>query len=289
MSVYKKPLRCRPADLPGGAPMFLVPTNAVAKHDERCVTYTWLGNRHLFGEVYRRLLPAYSWNMPMDSGVMIGTFIQSERVLPSLHFPGDIDVLVIPYEGDQLMLSHTLAIEIKVIRASFMRQQKSPNQFGFSQAKGLLAAGFPHVAVGHLIVSDQSPKEAWREMGMTKILDADNGRCAPLEKVRHDMLPADLMRRAHGRLLRNCPDPRLGHFSAYPVAHGTWSPETKEAPHNPLGNFELLDSIFEYYEQNHQDFLWTRSHPSASPCSRKDWASEKYLKQLVGKMQQDFH
>lgn len=122
MSVYQKPLRYRPADLPGGAPMFLMPENAVAKHDERCVTYAWLGSRPLFGEVYRGLLPAYSRNMPMDSGAMIGTF------------------------------------------------------------------------------------------------------------VRH-----------------------------------------------------------ECYEQNHQNFLWTRSHPSASPCSRKVWESEKYLKQLVGKMQQDFH
>lgn len=289
MNVYQKPLRYRPTDLPSGAPMFLMPANAAAKHDERCVTYAWLGNRRLFGEVYRGLLPAYSRNVPIDSGVMIGTFVQIDKVLPSLRFPGDIDVLVIPYEGDQLVLSHTLAIEIKVMRASFLRQQKSPNQFGFSQAKGLLAAGFPYVAVGHLIVSDQSPKEAWREMAETRILDADSGRCAPLERVRHDMLPADLMRRSHGRLMRNCPDPLLGHFSAYPVARGTWFPETKEASHNPLVNSELLDGIYEYYEQNHQSFLWTRSHPSASPCSRKDWESEKYLKQLVGKMQQDFH
>lgn len=269
--------------------MFLMPKNVAAKHDERCVTYAWLGNRPLFGEVYRGLLPTFFQNMPMDSGVMIGTFIPSEKVLPGLRFPGDIDVLVIPYEGDQLVLSHTLAIEVKIIRARFLQQQKSPNQYGFSQAKGLLAAGFPYVAVGHLIVSDQSPKEAWRELQMTKILDADSGQCALLESVRHDMLPADLMHRSHGRLIRNCPDPLLGHFSAYPLARDTWFPKTMDVSRNPLTNSALLDGIYGFYEENHQNFLWTRKHPSTSPCSRDDWQSEEYTKRLIAKMQQDFH
>lgn len=268
--------------------MFMVPTGAAHKYDERYVTYAWLGNRRLFGEVYRRLLPEYFQSMPMDGGVMIGSFIRSESVFPGLSFPGDIDVLVIPYEKDQLVLSRTLTIEIKIIRATYLRQEKSPNQFGFSQAGGLLAAGFPYVAVGHLIVSDHSPKEAWRDVGMTTIIDADVGSCTPMQIATRDMLPADLMDRSHGRLLNNCPNPVLGYFSAYPVSKGTWFPRCAKTSPNPFVSEEVMDGVYDFYQQNHQSFLWTRSHPSSSPAPRGDWMSEDYMEQLVSKMQRDF-
>ena len=35
-----------------------------------------------------------------------------------------------------------------------------------------------HVAVGHLIVSDCSPQDAWRETGMARVIDAASGVCA---------------------------------------------------------------------------------------------------------------
>lgn len=288
MSVYKKALRHKPIDLPSGAPAFVVPVAAAAKHDERCVTYAWIGNRPLFGEVYRRLLPACFQHMPMDSGVMVGTFVRSECILPCLKFPGDVDVLVIPYEGDQLIISSTLAIEIKIIRASYLRQGKSPNQYGFSQAGGLLSAGFPFVAVGHLIISDRSPKEAWRGVEMTKIVDADSGRCAPLKTVSFDMLPVDLIGRSHGRLMRNCTNPLLGHFSAYPRAWGLCFPEAKEALLNPMVSVELMEGVYDFYEKNYRDFLWIRKHPATSPAGRRGWESEAYFEKLIGKMHQDF-
>ncbi|MDR2689375.1 MAG: hypothetical protein LBB76_06415, partial [Azoarcus sp.] len=239
METYRKPLLHLPE-----TSAFLLPKNAMRKHDERCMTYVWVAHRNLFGEVYRYLLPDYFYAMPQDSGVVIGTFISSTDIMPGLTFPGDIDVLVIPYEGDDLVLSLTLAIEIKVIRASFERQGKSPNQFGFKQAKALLEAGFPFVAVGHLIVSDRSPKSAWREVGMTRIVDADSGACEPIQTIRHDMLPVDLLRRAHGRLSSNCPDSRLGHFSAYPNDSGMWFPEGKRASFNPCMNINVLDKVY---------------------------------------------
>lgn len=288
MTDYRKPLLQRPADLPPGAPIFLMPKGPASKYDERCITYAWLGNRPLFGEVYSHLLPEYYDRMPMGSGVMIGSFIRSESILPGLSFPGDIDVLVIPCEGDELLLSYTLALEIKIIRASFLRQERSPNQFGFSQAVALLAAGFPYVAVGHLIVSDRSPKEAWREVGMTTILDGDSGAYAPLETTRHDMLPADLMARSHGRLKRNCSNALLGHFSAYPLAKSIWFPFGAQASFNPLASESVMDGIYDFYQQNHQDFLWTSKHPPVSPAARKDWKSEGHIKQLIRKMQRDF-
>lgn len=78
-------------------------------------------------------------------------------------------------------------------------QGKSPGSYGVSQARGLLGCGFPYVAVAHLIVSDSSPKESWREVAITRLLD-ESGRCEPLRNVKAGMMPADLIRRSFGRL-----------------------------------------------------------------------------------------
>lgn len=267
----------------------MMPASAAMRHDERCVTYAWLSSRKLFGEVYRLLLPDYFDAMPQDSGVVIGSFIPMAEVVPGLNFPGDIDVLVIPYEGNELVLSYTLAIEVKVIRASFARQGKSPNQFGFSQANALLATGFPHVAVGHLIVSDRSPEHAWREMTMTMIVDANTGACGPLQMMRHDMLPADLMERSHGRLKRNRPDPRLGHFSAYPEASSQlWFPEGEHATFNPQTRPEVLEGIYACYQANHRHFLRTRRHPPSEPVAFSTQERLQWFEVMAEKLRRDF-
>ena len=83
--------------------------------------------------------------------------VQMSLLKPAVRFPGDIDILIVPYENDFLQLDRVLAIEVKVVRASFEKQGRSPNDFGISQTKALLRAGFPYCAVAHLIVSDESP------------------------------------------------------------------------------------------------------------------------------------
>ena len=284
----RKPVLQFPPDSRAGDPLFLMPAGAMMKHDERCVTYAWLSDRALFGEVYRRLLPDYFDAMPQDSGVVIGSFLPPGDVVPGLTFPGDIDVLVIPYEGDELVLSHALAIEIKVIRASFARQGKSPNQFGFSQAGALLEAGFPHVAVGHLIVSDRSPDDAWRDVAMTRVVDAGTGACEPLHPVKHDMLPGDLIRRSHGRLARNCPNPLLGHFSAYPSGPGIWFPVGTPASFNPQTRTHVLEGLHACYQQHHRYFLRTRRYPPSGTDAIIRPERRERLKQLVEKMRRDF-
>lgn len=288
MDAYRKPMKERPPDLRDGAPMFLMPAGKAELHDERCVTYAWLAQRKLFGAVYQCLFPEYFNALPGDAGVMIGSFITSRDIVPGLLFPGDIDVLAIPCENDELLLSSTLAIEIKIIRATFAKQGKSPNQFGFSQAAGLLAAGFPHVAVGHLIVSDASPEHAWQETTMTTVVDADKGTCGPLRVVRCDMLPVSLLRRAHGRLQCNRPDPHIGHFSAYPDESDLWLPEGVRAKRNPLMSRDVMDGIYAYYQANHQDFLWTRAYPPVAPSRVSIGMSKEHALQMLDKMGRDF-
>ncbi|QVQ26046.1 hypothetical protein [Achromobacter deleyi] len=261
------------------------------KHDERCVTYIWLSRRPLFGSAYRSLLPDYFDSMPPESGVMIGSFLPSADIVPGLTFPGDIDVLIIPYEGDELVLSSALAVEIKIIRASFAKPGKSPNEFGFSQAKALLGAGFPYVAVGHLIVSDGSPRHAWREVIVTKLLDADEGTCGPIEAVLHDMLPWDLLSRSYGRLERNCSDPLLGLFSAYAEGHGVWFPSARNASLNPCMSKSVMDGIYAYYQKNYRQFFLTRRFPPSAPgvaFGEGEPAYMRHLENVVEKMRRDF-
>ena len=284
----RKPLLHSPIDLPDGRAVFLAPAKEIRKLDERCITYTWLSRRMLFGEVYRRLLPDYFESMPHNSGVMISSFIRAAEIVPGLTFPGDIDVLVIPYENDELVLSNTLAVEIKIVRASFIRQGKSPNQFGFSQAKALLAAGFPYVAVGHLITSDRSPSNAWRDVGVTKIIDADTGAVGPIRFIKYDMLPEDLLRRSHGRLSRNCSDQLLGYFSAYPGSQGIWSPIGKSSDFNPCTKMSTLEGVYKYYQKNFQYFLWTRRFPPSHPVSISEAKQIKLFEQMREKMRRDF-
>ncbi len=288
MTLCRRPLSPLPADIPSGEPFFLAPASSVRKNDERCVTYSWLSQRVLFGLVYELLLPDYFNIMSLDSGVVIGSFIPSTEIVPGLSSPGDIDVLVIPYEGEELELSHTLVIEIKVIRASFARQGKSPNQFGFSQAGALLKAGFPHVAVGHLIVSDdRSPEHAWRKQLMAKIVDTD-GACGPFQTVMCDMLPSDLLRRSHGRLRHNCPDPRLGHFSAFPWRSGTWFPEGERAALNPHMRSDVLEGVYAYYQKHGRHFLRTRRYPPADPVALSDFERALLFEWMAEKMRRDF-
>jgi hypothetical protein len=57
-------------------------------------------------------------------------------------------LLAIPYEENEMILSMTIAIEVKIVRACYSNKGKSPNQYGFSQASALLEHGFPYAGVG---------------------------------------------------------------------------------------------------------------------------------------------
>lgn len=244
--------------------MFLVSRSLVEKHDERVVCMKLACDRRLFGQCYRDLLPDYAHEMPRNSGVLIRGLIPVGDIVPGAVRPGDIDLMVIPYEGDELVLSRTLAIEVKVIRASYEDQSRSPNQYGFSQAGHLLELGFPHAAVAHLIVSDASPPRAWRRTLVTEIIDGGSGLCETPREFYADMMPVDLIRRAHGRLLANRKDPAVGLLAAYMGGPGVMTPEGSGAPKNPKVKKELLERVAEYYERNYQSFQVNPSYPIES-------------------------
>jgi hypothetical protein len=232
---------------------------------ELALTLGWICDRQLFGRAYSALQPDYFWSMPRTSGVLLRPVVTTARVTPGAVRPGDIDLLVVPYHGSELVLERTMALEIKAIRASYTRQGKSPNEFGFSQAEGLSTLGFPYVAVVHLIVSDGSPTHEWRIMQRARILD-EEGHVEMLSPAPHDMLPADLMDRAYGRLMANRRNSTHGvgaiylerwsaEEGAFSSPAGYWMPSCHPARANDRVSYELLSRVASYCKRNLTSFL----------------------------------
>lgn len=238
-----------------------LPRTLVERDDEIAVTVALMCNRRLFGECYRSLMPEHFETMGLGSGVMIGAFIPSAQIDQGITFPGDIDLLVIPYEDDHLILSATLAIEVKIVRAKYAKQSKAPNEFGFSQAKATLSHGFPFAAVAHLITSDESPEDAWGDVLIAQLVDANTGGLDFLEETKRDLMPTDLISRSFGRLNANCDHDYLGLLAAYVhrgnSANGIWSPSAKAATRSLQTSESTLEAIAQYYRRNFRNFMDT--------------------------------
>jgi len=229
------------------------------------MTASFVLQRRLFGLAYWQLQPDYFDSMPDNSGVYVSIAIPTNEVLPGTRNPGDIDLLIIPYEGNELILSRVMAVEVKIIRASFERQGKSPNEMGFSQAGELMKAGFPYVAVAHLIVSDQSPEHAWETMGQTRVLN-DEGLCEPVASVLIDTLPKRLLERGIGRLRSTRTKPEIGLAAVFLGATddevtnvdprgGMWFPSGSAAGPNPEVRPEAKKAVAGYFERRGRRFF----------------------------------
>lgn len=261
MREHRTPIGRRPEYYGAGEVVFRYPRHLLHQADERLMCIRLVCDRQLFGECYRRLLPTYFGNMPRKSGAFISGMVPTGEVAVGAVRPGDIDLLVIPYEGGELVLSRTLAIEVKVIRASYQNQGRSPNEYGFSQASHLMALGFPYVALLHLIVSDWSPASAWRKILVTQIIDPGEGSCEEPREFYADMLPTDLIGRAFGRLKANRRDERIGVVAAYMGEHGLWYPEGMRSRRNPNASLALLKGVEGYFDRNVHRFLDTPRYP----------------------------
>ncbi len=166
-----------------------------------------------------------------------------------------------------MILDRIVAMEMKVVRASFVRQGKSPNEMGHSQAQALLDLGFPYVAVVHLIVSDQSPEHAWEPMMRTLVLD-EEGRCAPLENVLVDKMPYNLMARAIDRLRSTRKNPAIGLVAAFfgasdadflgrPRGDNMWYPDVLKGQRNANMKLSTLHSVANFFERDCRQFMDT--------------------------------
>lgn len=255
----------RPKFVKNGEIAYVTHKSLVSKQDEVALTLALIAHRRLFGEFYRRMLPNYFFGMPINSGIFVCPFLITREIAQNATNPGDIDIVIIPYEEDELILENTLTVEVKVVRAKFINQGKSPNEFGFSQAGHLLNLGFPYAAVAHLIVSDESPQNHWRETKIFEIV-GDDGQAEPRPDIIIDMMPSDLIRRTFGRLQKSAQDSRIGLASIYLGTHETltansyhenaiWFPSCRQPEINLKTSHSLLYSLASYFDNNPERFL----------------------------------
>ena len=224
-----------------------------AKWDEEQVVAKVIANMKIFGRWFSTLMPNLYLESGLHSGVMVAISIPSKKLIPNMSFPGDVDILIIPYDGDDLILSKTVAVEAKVLRAQKRRPGKSPNKLGYSQAQAMLDIGFPYVAVGHLIVTDDIPEQPNREVLIATIGPRET--IASLALAQIDMFENDLANRSFGRLSKNCPNDQIGYFAMNYDGNRIFEPLGRSCGYNANCTRQLLDCVKLYYEKNYSAFF----------------------------------
>ncbi len=238
-----------------GQKVMLVPAARKIKNkwDEECVVANTIANMKVFTRWYSTLLPNLYLESGLHSGVMVTMSVPIQKLTSGLSFPGDIDILTIPYENDYLIPSLAMVVEIKVLRAQKRRLGKSPNQFGFSQAFSLLQYGFPYMAVGHVIVTDDVRDEPNREMLLAKI--GSQNSIISSNTIAEDAFEVDLCHRTYGRLISNTVDDNIGLFSMNFDGLRMFETLGKACKFNPQYDSKVIDRIQRFYEQNTDIFF----------------------------------
>jgi hypothetical protein len=73
--------------------------------------------------------------------------------------PGEIDILLIPFDKTQTYFDRSSAFEVKVAKPHFENIKKGANSDGYSQVMGLVHLGFPYVGLIHIIASRPLPAQ----------------------------------------------------------------------------------------------------------------------------------
>lgn len=119
--------------------------------------------------------------------------------------PGDVDVLIVPTFNNCARLDLSCAIEVKRLALRGPNWQKNVDRYGISQARGLLADGFPFVGVLHVVVSEEGPADYKRELEQWRVID-DQGHIERIGPVWVDMAGYEAAERQILRLAsRDCP------------------------------------------------------------------------------------
>lgn len=254
-----------PRKLQSGTQVIVGTEKDLEKRDEQLLIFSLVLDMPKFGGLYSELCPEYFWGMPKNSGVFVRVNLPTKKVAPEFSFPGDIDLLLLPYEDQFLVLDQMVFLEAKVIRASYKKQSKSPNQFGISQAKGLYEMGVPYAGIIHLIVSDDSPKDQWRKASSAVLKNSTTGELSDIKEIDVDMLPVDLINRAYGRLSKATNDsPELGFGVCYLGSNDRelindrariFMPKCKSLSYNTNVSSELQVSVAEYFNSNYSEFI----------------------------------
>lgn len=223
------------------------------KWDEEYVVARIIANMNIVGRWLSCIMPNLYFESGLRSGLMVTMSAPSQSIDPTMSFPGDVDILAIPYDENDLVLSETIAIEIKVLRGDGQRPGKSPNKFGYSQAASLLNHGFLHVAVGHVIVTDDPLNNPNRSMFVASV--GKGGFITSCETVKLDMFENDLAKRDFGRLACNRSNEQIGYFVMNYDGERIFEPMGHSCIRNQKYCERLADCVYRYYKENYELFF----------------------------------
>lgn len=134
--------------------------------------------------------------------VLIGlNVLRTELGLAPDQKPGDIDLLIVPFNEEKILVDRTIAIEVKIVRPSIKAPDRDSNESGRSQAAGLLADGFPYVGLLHVSIPESLPSEVhWNIPVISTQLTADGKPSETGERFLVDPFPLVCARRQNGRI-----------------------------------------------------------------------------------------
>jgi len=98
----------------------------------------------------------------------IRNFLPKDIGLEIIGKPGEIDILLIPFDNKEVFYDKASAFEVKIAKPDIDRMYKGANSDGYTQTMGLVKAGFPYVGLVHVVCSKPIPDEVKQEIPFYK-------------------------------------------------------------------------------------------------------------------------
>lgn len=115
--------------------------------------------------------------------------------------PGDVDLLVVPFDHSQYHFERSIAIEVKVVRPTIKKPSRNVNSMGLKQVSGLLRDGFPFVGLLHVALPEATPEEHCWDLPLIANTLGPNGELVETgERVAIDPFPIITAQRQEGRI-----------------------------------------------------------------------------------------
>jgi len=136
-------------------------------------------------------------DFPNYKGIyVIERLLRNELGLYEDRQPGDIDILIIPYDDKRIFFERTAVYEVKVVRTTRKNPKRRPNRFGVKQIMGYIEDGFPFVSALHICMTEpllphekQDMKFMLQPCNVDKRLHSDLPPLQAYQHIQIDWLP----------------------------------------------------------------------------------------------------
>lgn len=176
--------------------------------------------------------------------------------------PGDIDLLIIPFNDFRYFFDRSIAIEVKVLRPTIAKPSRNVNSMGLRQTLGLLRDGFPFVGLIHIAIPESTPSElVWDVPVISDTLGPNGELIETGRSIAIDPFPVVTAERQEGRINTMGLPIEIG-FSSTGLAlsadgdrisGGTVGLSRTGLP-NPNFSQSLLGDIEKYFINNRESF-----------------------------------